>query len=50
MNFLKKYRILMIVLTVFLVILFGIMATAQKPDVPKQRTSGKIMISGWWKL
>ena len=47
MSFLKKYRIVMIVLTAFLIVLLGIMATAQKTPVPNEKTSGKIMVSRW---
>lgn len=45
MNFLKKYRIIMIVLTAFLILLLSIMATAQKPNVPQEATRGKILVS-----
>ena len=47
MNHLIKYRVLMIVLTILLTAVLGIMAYADKDEMPQKPSSGKIMVSRW---
>lgn len=49
MNQIVRYRVLMIVLTILLIILFSIMANAEKQNIPQKSSSGKILVSGWCK-